>query len=137
MDSHGEPTQVNLASGGGVQVKAGPAGGAAVAQKNSPQFAAAQRACAKYLPDGGPGNLSPAEEAQARTSELALAQCMRGHGYPNFPDPTSQGVLNLTNAGVNPSSTQFQTAMRSCRGKGKSGFIRIAISGPGPSSSGG
>jgi len=108
-------------------------GGQVPGDKNSPQFASAQKACGKLLPGGGPGNETPAEAAQSRVAELALAQCMRSHGYPNFPDPTSQGVLNLSNAGVNPQSPQFQAAMQTCgnaKGKGL-GPVRIRIfSGP-------
>lgn len=35
---------------------------------------------------------------------LALARCVRGHGFPSFPDPTSSGQVTyemLANAGIN------------------------------------
>jgi hypothetical protein len=31
--------------------------------------------------------------------ELALAQCMRGHGEPDFPDPNTSGGYTLTSNG--------------------------------------
>lgn len=47
---------------------------------------------------------------------LTYAQCMRGHGFPNFPDPLPGGGFELRN--INPNSPQFQSAARAC---GKSG----------------
>lgn len=126
MQKHG--VQAQLAQGGhGVSItgKLGP---------NAPQFQAAQKACQKLLPGGGPQPLSPAQQAQEVKELVALAQCMRSHGYPNFPDPSSQGVFNLSGgSGVDPNSPQFQSAMSACRPHGASVPLRIGIrSGPGP-----
>ena len=43
----------------------------------------------------------PRRSASAPTyaQELALAQCMRGHGVPNFPDPSASGGYTLTSNG--------------------------------------
>jgi hypothetical protein len=132
MTSHGVPVSVSAGSGGqGVSMSAG-AGGQVPFDKNSPQFASAQRACAKLLPGGGPGNETQAEAAQSRVAELALARCMRRHGYPNFPDPTGQGVLNLSNAGIDPRSSEFQSTKQTCGPKGKGGGpVRIFDGPPG------
>lgn len=50
---------------------------------------------------------------------LAFAACMRGHGLPNFPDPTNKGGAvqeTLTaGAGVDPNSPQFAAARNACR----------------------
>lgn len=45
--------------------------------------------------------------------ELALAQCMRGHGEPNFPDPSASGgfTLNMTTL----DSGQILAAYGACR----------------------
>lgn len=52
----------------------------------SPAFQSAQKACAKFL-GGGSG---PGSSSESRTLELLnLAKCMRAHGLPSFPDPTS------------------------------------------------
>lgn len=127
MQKHG--VQAQLGQGGkGVQITGG--------DPNSPQFRAAQKACQKLLPGGGPQPLSPAQAAQERTELLSLAHCMRKHGYPNFPDPDSQGAFdfNSSNSSVDPNSRQFQSAMSACRpGNGKVPLrIGIRVGSPGP-----
>lgn len=57
---------------------------------------------------------------------LAYVSCMRAHGVVNFPDPTSNGTLNVTFAtggkdgasgtpGINRNSSQYITASTDCR----------------------
>jgi hypothetical protein len=55
---------------------------------------------------------------------LALAQCMRGHGVPDFPDPDGSGRYTLTSTGsiegaggssVDINSAQAQAAYGDCR----------------------
>jgi hypothetical protein len=57
---------------------------------------------------------------------LAYVACMRGHGVENFPDPTSNGSLNITFAtggkdgapgtpGINRNSSQYLSASTDCR----------------------
>lgn len=122
---------MSASAGSGAHVSISPGGsGLASVDKNSPQFVSAQKACARLLPGG---NETPAETAQARVAELAVARCMRSHGYPNFPDPTSQGMLILSNADFNPQSPEFQSAMQTCgNAKGaRGGPIRAFIGPPG------
>lgn len=127
MDKHGIPVSVSTGQGdAGISIRAGSQG---AALKGSAQFQAAQTACQKLLPGGGPKQLTPAQEAQARRSALALSACMRTHGYPNFPDPTSEGVLDLT--GIDPNSSPFRTAMQACSPHGGGGPIAVRVSGPG------
>jgi hypothetical protein len=71
---------------------------------SSPQFAGAQTACGHLF--GGPGK--PQETVQQKRARLAaglaFANCMRNHGFQNFPDPTTQGELTpemVTGAGIN------------------------------------
>jgi hypothetical protein len=85
---------------------------------NSPQFAKAQKACQRLLPNGG----KPSAQAQQKEVQqaLKLAQCMRSHGVPKYPDPqvSSDGGMQQTinpNEGVNPSSPQFQAAQKACQ----------------------
>jgi hypothetical protein len=52
----------------------------------APAFLTAQKACAKFL-SGGHGQ-GPASESQ-KLELLNLAKCMRTHGLPSFPDPTT------------------------------------------------
>ncbi len=132
MTKHGFPVSISR-SGNGVSISPSSGAGSG-ARPDSPQFRAAQHTCQKLLPGGGPGGGTPAQQAQARQAELALATCMRQHGYPNFPDPTQQGVLNLSNMGnVDTNGPQFRAAMDSCQSKGggAKGPIRIFQGPPG------
>jgi hypothetical protein len=132
MNKHGFPVSVSR-SGNGVNISPSSGAGSG-ASPESPQSKAALHACQKLLPGGGPGGGTPAQQAQARQAELALATCMRQHGYPNFPDPTQQGVLNLSNMGnVDTNGPQFRAAMDSCQSKGggAKGPIRIFQGPPG------
>jgi hypothetical protein len=70
---------------------------------------------------GGPGtsHSSFGLALANRGDSLKLAACIRSHGVANFPDPNSSGVISGAN--IDPSSAQFQAAMRKCRkylGKG-------------------
>jgi hypothetical protein len=50
-------------------------------------------------------------------SAVAYSACMRSHGVPRYPDPTSDGELpkvGLQQLGV--SSSQFQSAQAACKG---------------------
>lgn len=44
---------------------------------------------------------------------LRLAQCMRAHGVPNFPDPSSTGGLIIP-TGVNTDAPAFKSAQGAC-----------------------
>jgi hypothetical protein len=65
---------------------------------------AAQTACMQ-VNGGSPGTGKSATPSQTRTATmLAFARCVRSHGFPRFPDPTSSGQLThamLANAGIN------------------------------------
>jgi len=47
-------------------------------------------------------------------AELAYAVCMRSHGVPNFPDPSSTGGFEF-GSGVNTSSPSFEAAQTKCQ----------------------
>ncbi len=83
----------------------------------TPAFQAAWQACKKY----GPGaNLTPAQTAAQNAKGVQESQCMRSHGVPNFPDPTTgpvgEPVINLRGTGIDPGSpTAVQAAAsRAC-----------------------
>jgi len=61
---------------------------------------------------GGSGGSAAAAGATAYQQALSYTRCMRSHGVPGFPDPTSQGTFIPT--GIDPHSPQFQSAMRTC-----------------------
>ena len=45
-----------------------------------------------------------------------FAACMRGHGVPSFPDPSSSGAIQLgPRSGLDPRSPKFQAAALACR----------------------
>ena len=72
----------------------------------SPAFKSAQKVCAYLLPAGaGQTNGGGLAQQKARTEGLlAFAACVRSHGFPSFPDPTSQGELTvemIRQAGIN------------------------------------
>jgi hypothetical protein len=52
---------------------------------NSPTFQTAYNACRKHVPSGQAG--PPAPTAAQLRAALAFAQCIRKHGFPQFPDP--------------------------------------------------
>ena len=84
---------------------------------SSPRFQTAQRVCQSLLPTGGAslatqagsGSVSPQTQRQL----LRFARCMRAHGVPNFPDPTSQGIA--LSPAIDPKSSQFAAATQACR----------------------
>jgi hypothetical protein len=86
--------------------------------KTSPAFKSAQSACAHLMPSGPIANgPSAQEEASHRTAGVAFARCLRTHGFPNFPDPSSSGELNttmVTAAGINIHQPAFTSAALGC-----------------------
>ena len=114
---------------------------------SSSQFQSAQQACAAKMgvPGGGPvsgGATSP----QMKQAALAFAACMRDHGIPTFPDPTfgaapkppkapgggggfgfgiavkGGGSAFFSVHGVNPQSTQYEAAFKTCQPKLQAGL---------------
>lgn len=78
---------------------------------NGPALRTAEKACARYLiPKGPPPQLTSRQEA----GQLALAECMRKHGVPNFPDPGSGGGGPT----VDSNSPAYQSAANACGGAG-------------------
>jgi hypothetical protein len=99
MRSHGVPNFPDPTSGGGGDK---PAVIRALQGVGNSQSQAAQTACMQ-VNGGSPGTGRTAAESQAETSAmLAFAHCMRGRGFPNFPDP-NHGELSpemVTAAGI-------------------------------------
>jgi hypothetical protein len=109
MRSHGLLGFPDPSSGGRLSLGSG-------VDPSSRQFQAAQQICKSLLPAGGSslhaqsgsGSLTPQKQRQL----LAFARCMRTHGEPNFPDPTSQGIA--LSGGIDPKSAQFRAATQAC-----------------------
>ncbi len=82
----------------------------------SPNFKSAQKACVHLLP-GAINGPSPAHQRAREQAILAFAKCMRGRGFPNFPDPTTQGQLTpemLSRAGINLQQPAIKPAAYAC-----------------------
>ena len=109
MTGHGIEARAIHGGGVGFIVRPGSPG------PGSSTFVAAQRACKRLLPKGGLPAPTQGQQ-QARVAELRqLATCMRSHGEPNFPDPSTNGNLLITrSSGIDPNSPQFQTAQKDC-----------------------
>lgn len=108
MRSHGVPGLPDPDSSGHTGTGTG-------VDPSSPQFQAAAKACQSLRPAGGmlstQGNA--AVSPQRQTQLLRFAGCMRTHGVPSFPDPTTLGIA-LSSA-VDPSSPRFQSAQQACK----------------------
>jgi hypothetical protein len=112
MRAHGISNFPDPNSSGGIQISGGGPGSGL--DPNSPQFAAAQKACQKYFPTP-----SPAQQQQGEKQALEFAACMRAHGVPNFPDPIFPGGGRVEEripqgSGIDPNSPQFQAASTKC-----------------------
>jgi hypothetical protein len=74
------------------------------------RFQAAQRACAPLLQP------PQAQIPQIMTGLLNFARCMRSHGIPNWPDPTTdrngQPVFDIP--GINPDSPRVSNTADEC-----------------------
>jgi hypothetical protein len=71
------------------------------------QIDAAQQAAEPQRPPA-----TPQELAQA----TRFAQCMRQHGWPNFPDPDAQGSFSSSTPGALP-PTKRDPSFQACRGQ--------------------
>lgn len=75
----------------------------------------ANDACKNLLRRGG-NDGTPADRQEKFAFALEVARCLRLHGFPKFPDPPDQ---NLSGAGIDPNSTQFQAAEASCENEAR------------------
>ena len=144
MRSHGVPQFPDLGANGGIEIQASPNGGNASISVNGhsvnvsgPAFQKAMQECRKFGPKAPP--VSAAQLANIKQGALKMAECMRSHGVPGFPDPKvtsgpgGHGIAvqiggppgsGSTPGGFNPRSPAFQHAQKVCGGPfGKAGPI--------------
>ena len=113
MRDHGIPSFPDPeADAGGIQIPV------SLAENPSPAFKSAMQACNYLMPaDGSPPVVSASEKAAA----VKLAQCMRQHGVPNYPDPTYQDgheiPPSIANPAINPDSPAFGAASKECQSR--------------------
>lgn len=88
--------------------------------EQSPAFQSAAKACQHLLPGGGAGGHAQAPPDRTQiAAELAFARCLRSHGFPSFPDPSSTGELSyemLTSAGIDIHQPAVLRAADACVG---------------------
>jgi hypothetical protein len=126
MRAHGISKFPDPNAQGNLSVNAGPGTGI---DPNSPQFKAADNACKSLM---SPPPMSPAQQAAARAGNLKYARCMRAHGIADFPDPNSQGAIQIQvqpGSDLNPNNPQFQAANNACQHyqtRGKGGSLSVS-----------
>jgi hypothetical protein len=85
--------------------------GADSVDPQSPAFQAAKAACIHLVP-------GEAQRLTVTAQDLAagdkLATCMRSHGFPSFPDPTSQNVFDVPKS-INIALPSYQFAFSTCQ----------------------
>ncbi len=97
MRASGVPNFPDPGAGGGFLLRTG-----AGIDPSSPVFKAAQAKCQKLVPGGlppGPGATTN-PSAQALAHWVTVAQCMRRHGIPGFPDPRTSVPSNPAGGAV-------------------------------------
>jgi hypothetical protein len=72
----------------------------------------------------GSGGAPAAGQSKAYQKALEFVQCMRTHGMPTFPDPTSQGTVSDSQANVN--SPQVLSAYGACRSLLPAGALQLS-----------
>ena len=90
--------------------------------RRSEEFQAANEACGMYLEAARP-ELDPEVEQERLEEQLALAQCIRDKGYPEYPDPAigANGQLerlrgeDFANLGIDRRSPEFQETIGACQ----------------------
>lgn len=110
MRDHAVPNFPDPETSAGIQIPL------SLAKNPSPAFNAAMQACKYLIPsDTAP----PVASASQKAAAVRLAQCMREHGVPNYPDPTYQDghvvPPAIANPAINPASPAFGTASKTCQ----------------------
>ena len=110
MRTHGVPSFPDPQTSGAIQIPV------ALAKNPSPAFTSAMQACKYLVPaDTAP----PVASASQKAAAVKLAQCMREHGVPNYPDPTYQDgheiPPGIADPALNPASPAFGAASKTCQ----------------------
>jgi hypothetical protein len=116
MRAHGVAAFPDPDSGGEI-----PKAQVATAQQANPaRFDSADSVCGHLLPAGGGNGETPAEIAQDWRQDQQFAGCMRSHGVPNWPGPTSRSatdrrpVFRITAVGLDGNSPQLRAKAQQC-----------------------
>ncbi|MGO9977128.1 MAG: hypothetical protein ACLP01_30860 [Solirubrobacteraceae bacterium] len=118
MRKHGLPDFPDPTSSGQLQLPNG-------LTTNSPAYQAAAKHCGSLI-GGETAPKAITQTPQMQATALELAQCMRSHGVPNFPD----GPITKS-SGINENSPAFQRAFQSCQKylTGLAGSSQVPVTG--------
>jgi hypothetical protein len=75
---------------------------------------------------GSSADSSAAGGSKAYQQALAFARCMRSHGEPGWPDPTSNGAFSTS--GIDLNSPQFSLASSACKDLRPTGGVHFQLS---------
>jgi hypothetical protein len=88
-------------------------------KQHLPAFQSAESVCRRLLPGGGPHSQSAPRSHAEILAALAFARCLRSHGFPDFPDPSTNGDIThemLANAGIDIHQPAVVQAADACVG---------------------
>ncbi len=110
MRDHGVPSFPDPETSAAIQIPL------SLAKNPSPAYKSAMQAC-HYLMRAGAS--PPVVSARQKAAAVKLAQCMRKHGVPDYPDPTyHDGQLvppSIADPAINPASPAFGAASKTCQ----------------------
>jgi hypothetical protein len=130
MRGHGEPSFPEpVFQGHNAQITVHPGSGV---DPSSPQFAAATKACRHLLPNNGGPSQGQSITAADQADYLEAAACMRKHGVPGFPDPTSRsGAVSFnTKTPIDTNASQYKSGLETCQKLIPAGLPYSSSSGP-------
>jgi hypothetical protein len=135
MRSHGitdypDPSGAGNSISIGSSAQAGSGGGNnSDLNPDSPAYQAASQACRSLAPGG---SVSAGQLVQDVAAGVKLATCMRAHGFPSFPDPTSQNIFNIPSS-IDMNSSEYESAISTCQSKAIDRGARFSqnLGGPG------
>jgi hypothetical protein len=78
--------------------------------ESNPDWPSAVQACQHYLPGGTLGGNSNGNGSAL----LNYSHCMQTHGEPQFPDPASNGAMDMPSS-IDQNSPAFQKAEQDCK----------------------
>jgi hypothetical protein len=111
MRAHGEPKFPDPDAQGQVKQQLRAAG----IDVSSAGFQAADSACRSKLPNRGSSPMTPDQLHQMKAVALKFSRCIRAHGFPNYPDPGSDGrEPDPTSVGIDDQSAKYKAADRAC-----------------------
>jgi hypothetical protein len=77
--------------------------------ESNPNWPSAVQACQHFMPGGQLGGNSGNSSAL-----LAYSHCMQTHGVPQYPDPASNGAIDMPKS-IDPNSPTVQKAEQECK----------------------